>query len=252
MNRLLNVYLVLLLVLLGCNKEEFFKGKSAIDEDFETIKNVDDLLLNGNWEYYQQTEKQNFIEIDTLNAHSGTNCLKIFAVKGNISKSDIANNKMAFWEDDILQISAWFYLKGTESLNYVFIFDIEEDAMVGASPGIRVAIDDGGYLVIERKKYGQSTIRQPEDVKMPFPRNQWVELKIEIDLQQKEKGYIKVWQNNIQLINAENIQTLPKDRLYFTQGTKGMYQSIQIGVTATTSEQDVTMYVDDIDIKKLN
>ena len=252
MNKLLIVFLILSFVFVGCNKEEFFKGKESIDEDFEAINNVDELLFNENWEYYQQTELNNYIKIDSLNPHSGSNCLKVFAAKGTISKSDIANNKMAFWEDDIVQISAWFYIKGTDKLNYVFLFDIEEDAMIGASPGIRIAINEDGYLIIERKKYGQSTIRQAKDNEIIFPRNQWVELKMELDLQQKKKGFIKLWQDNHLLINAKDIQTLPKDKLYFIQGTKGMYQSVQIGVTATTSDHDVTMFIDDIEIKKLN
>ena len=178
--------------------------------------------------------------------------MKLFATKGTISKSDIANNKMSFWEDDIVSISAWFYLAGTDELNYVFLFDIEEDVMIGASPGIRIAMDEKGCLLIERNKYGQSTIQQPVNDRIPFPRNQWVELKIELDLQQKKTGYIKLWQDNVQLINAENVQTLPTDKLYYIQGTKGMYQSIQIGITATTSNYDVTLFIDDIEIKKLN
>ncbi len=252
MNKLLIVCLILLFSLFGCNKEKLFKGQNSIYEDFETVNNVDELLLNGNWEYYQQTEVKNYIKIDTLNPHSGSNCLKIFATKGTISKSDLANNKMAFWEGDIVQLSAWFYIEDTNELNYVFLFDIEEDAMIGASPGIRIAIDKEGYLLIERNKYGKPTINQPNESKIPFPRNQWVKLNVELNLQQKKKGYIKLWQDNTQLINAENIQTLPKDKLYFIQGTKGIYQSIQVGVTATTSDNDVTMFIDDIDIKVVN
>ncbi len=237
---------------MGCNKEKIFKGKNSIYENFESVNDIDELLDNGNWKYFQQTEINNYIKIDTLNPHLGSNCLKIFATKGSISKSDIANNKMAFWKGDIVQISVWFYIKDTENLNYVFLFDIEEDAMIGASPGIRIAIDPDNHLIIERKKYGQSTIHQSNNSKVQFPRNQWVELKIEINLQQKKNGYIKLWQNNIKLIDASNIQTLPKDNLFFTQGTKGMYQSIQVGVTATTSENDVTMFIDDINIKVIN
>lgn len=252
MSKLLKVYIILTFILLGCNKENFFKGKNSIYEDFEAVNDIDELLDNGNWKYFQQTEINNYIKIDTLNPHSGSNCLKIFATKGSISKSDIANNKMAFWKDDIVQISAWFYIMGTENLNYVFLLDIEEDAMIGASPGIRIAIDADNYLLIERKKYGQSTIHQSINNKISFPRNQWVELKVEINLQQKENGYIKLWQNNIQLVKANNIQTLPKDNLFLTQGTKGMYQSVQVGVTATTSENDVTMFIDDINIKVIN
>ncbi|NOZ48018.1 MAG: hypothetical protein GXO79_14760 [Chlorobi bacterium] len=252
MNKSLIIFLVAGFILFGWNKEEFFCGKNNLYEDFEGINKTDNLFLSGNWEYYQQTIASNFIEIDTNNAHSGNNCLKIFATKGTISKSDIANNKMAFWENDIVQISAWFYLQGTDDLNYVFLFDIEENAVIGASPGIRIAIDDNDCLLIERNKYGEPTIQQTNEKKISFPRNQWVELKIEIDLKQKDEGYIKLWQDDVLLINATNIETLPKDKLYFIQGTKGMYQSIQIGVTATTSDSDVIMFLDDIEIKVVN
>jgi len=252
MNKYLTTYLLIIVVLLGCNKEKLFDGKNYIFEDFESVNNVDDLFQNGNWEFYQQTETNSYIELNNQIPHSGTNCLKIFAAKGTISKSDIANNKMAFYENDIVQISAWFYLEDTNKLNYLFLFDIEEDVAIGAGPGIRIAIDDEGYLLIERNKYGETTLRQADDIRMKFPRNQWVELKFEINLQQKDEGYIKLWQNGSLLINVENTQTLPKDKLYFIQGTKGMYQSVQIGVTATTSDFDVTMYIDDIEIKKIN
>ena len=252
MNKYLTTFLLIIVVLSSCNKEKLFDGKNSIYENFESINDVDDLFQNENWEYYQQTEPNSYIELNNQNPHSGTNCLKIFAAKGIISKSDIANNKMAYWENDTVQMSAWFYIEDTNKLNYLFLFDIEEAVAIGAGPGIRVAIDDEGYLLIERNKYGEKTLRQADDRKIKFPRNQWVHLKLEIDLQQKDEGYIKLWQNDTLLINVENTQTLPKDKLYFIQGTKGMYQSVQIGVTATTSDFDVTMYIDDIEIKKIN
>ncbi len=254
MKKIFFVYFIFLLGFsaLSCSKKKFDTGRNSINEDFEGIKNVKELFLDGNWKYYQQTKVNNYIKIDTINPHSGHNCLKIYAVKGIISKSDIANNKMSFWKNDIVQISAWYYLKGNDKLNFVFLCDLEENATIGASPGIRIAIDKNGYLLVERKKYEEPTIEQTTKNKVLFPRNKWVKLKIEIYLQQNNTGYIKLWQNNDQIIDAQNVQTLPKDRLYFIQGTKGMYQSIQIGVTATSSDTDIIMYIDDIKIKLLN
>ncbi|MEZ5069898.1 MAG: heparin lyase I family protein [Bacteroidales bacterium] len=252
MKKYLAVCLLTIIAIFGCNKEKLLDGKNSIYEDFETVNNIDELLQNGNWEYYQQTEPSSYIGINNSNPHSGNNCLKIFATKGTVSKSDIVNNKMAFWENDIVQISAWFYIEDTNMINYLFLFDIEEIVSVGANPGIRVAIDDEGFLLIERNKYGETTLHQTEATRTQFPRNQWVELSMEIKLQQKEKGYIRLWQDGVLLINVENTQTLPTDKLYFIQGTKGMYQSVQIGVTATTSDSDVIMYIDDIEIMKIN
>jgi Polysaccharide lyase len=253
--KIANIGIILMsFALTACNKEKYFGGANSIFENFESIDSIDQLFADGsgNWKYYQKTESGSYIEIDTTNPHSGNKCLKIVAVQGEVSKSDIANNKMSFWEDDVVQITSWFYLQGTADLNYVFLFDIEESTAIGASPGTRFALDEEGYLLVERNKYGETTISQPSDTKVIFPRDKWVELKIEIGLNQKKKGHIIVWQDGVQIIEELDARTLPRDRLLFMQGTKAMYQSIQIGLTATTSNSDITLFLDDIDIKVVN
>ncbi len=237
-----------LLLILACHKQKFDTNKNSILEDFEEVSSLDELISSENWEYYQQTEDENYLAIDSVFSHSGNQCLKIFAVKGNISKSDLANNKMTFWENDVVQATVWYYLEGDDPSGFLFIFDIEENIPVGATPGIRLARDDEGFLFVDRTKIGRSSIKQENQSEIIFPRNQWVEVKLEIKLERKKTGYIKVWQDNILLLQAENTQTLPKDRLYFTQGTKGMYQSIQVGITASTAENDVSLYIDDISV----
>ncbi len=246
--------LILGLSLLGCNKHKYYEGPNSLFENFENLKDVNNLYSgdNSNWSYYQQTLSNNYIDLDTANPHTGKSCLKIFAAKGIISKSDLAKNKMAFWEKQTIQLSAWYYLKGTDSLNFVFLMDLEEDAEIGASPGIRIAIDNNGYLLLERKKYGQTTIEQPTKTRIRFPRNQWVHINMEVKLEQSKNGYIKLWQDSTKIIDAQNILTLPKDKLYFIQGTKGMYQSVQIGVTASSSDKDIIMYIDDIAVQVIN
>ena len=239
--------LFLLLILSSCNKTKYFSGSNSITEDFENIDSISDLFKNDKWSYYQQTENGSYITVDTTIKHSGQQAMKFFASKGTISKSDLANNKMSFWKDETVEISAWYYLADSNQLDYVFLFDIEERTSIGANPGIRMAIDENGYLIFERNKYGESTIHQTNKVK--FPKNEWVEIKIEISLSQNNDGYIKLWQNSVLLIDKVNIQTLPKDKLYIIQGTKGMYQSLQFGITATTSVTDLTLYMDDIEVK---
>lgn len=85
-----------------------------------------------------------------------------------------------------------------------------------------------------------------------MPRNQWVNITMEVKLSQKKNGYVKIWQDNQLIIEGYDRKTLPKDFLYSQQGTKGMYQSIEFGVTANSSSTDVIMYMDDIEVKKVN
>ena len=84
-----------------------------------------------------------------------------------------------------------------------------------------------------------------------FPRNQWVELKWEVKLSQKNEGAVKLWQNGQLIIDSKNNTTLPKDILYSLQGTKGMYTSVEIGITANSKNNDLTIWMDDIKFEKV-
>lgn len=244
------------LILVACSKEKHFSGPNYFAEDFEGITSLDSMFEDGgNWSYQQITEDENYFELDTGIVHSGTTSMKFYAVKSSdgASKSAIANQELAFKEGDIIQFSGWFYIVGTADLNYIFLFDIEENTAIGAGPGMRIALEDPeGYLVVERNKYLENTLRQDPDNRIAFPRDQWVELKFESDLQRKDKGYVKVWQDGQLLIEEHDIQTMPKDKLFFIQGTKGIYNSIQIGITANSQANEAVVYVDDILIEKIN
>lgn len=65
----------------------------------------------------------------------------------------------------------------------------------------------------------------------------------------KKEGTVKVWQDDILILEQYNWQTLPVDILYIIQGTKGMYSQIEFGVTANSSDNPTTVYVDDIDVR---
>ena len=106
--------------------------------------------------------------------------------------------------------------------------------------------------MVERNKYMESSLYQPEDTKIPFPRDQWAELQVEVLLSRTDDGYINVLQDGALLIGETNIQTLPRDILYFIQGTKGIYNSVQVGITANTSDSTTTLYIDDIVLEILN
>ena len=79
-----------------------------------------------------------------------------------------------------------------------------------------------------------------------------MKVRLETLLSKKEKGYIKVWQDDVLLIEQDNWQTLPKDILYFLQGTKGMYNSIEFGITAGSVDNPMVVYVDDIKVQLVN
>lgn len=248
------IYTLVLVLLIGCRKEKYFDGPEYYHDDFENYGSLSDLLLPDNvlWSFTQLTKEQNTITVDTARSHTGNKSLKFTAGKsadGIVSKCSISKQKMAFWEGETVRLSGWYYIDGTNSLEWLFLMDLEEQASIGAGPGMRLALVDN-QLRIEHKFNEKDVIQNNEGV--DFPRNQWVEIVWEVKLSRKHKGTVKLWQNGQLLINTQNNRTLPKDFLYFQQGTKGMYSSCEIGITANSKNSDLTLWVDDVKFEKVN
>lgn len=247
--------LALLISFSACNKKKFFDGPDFWQDGFENYSSTSDMLLDNDerWSFTQITKSENSITVDSTFRHNGNKSLKFFAAKstdGALSKCSIAKQNMAFWDGETMRVSGWYYLVGAESHQWLFLFDLEEQTAVGAGPGLRLALVDN-HLCVEHK-FNEKDIFQTVGSEVDFPRDQWVELTWEVKLSQKNKGSVKVWQNQQLIIDSDKERTLPKDLLYFQQGTKGMYSSIEIGITANSYDSDLTLYVDDVKFEKAN
>lgn len=254
MKRLTTLGLAFVL-LCACDKETFFAGPNQYQDGFEDYASLIDLLPQNEllWSFNQLTRAGNSISVDSTKAHEGRKSLKFVAGKsadGVVSKASVAKQNMAFWEGETMRMSAWYFIEGRDSLNWLFLMDVEEQTPIGAGPGMRLALVEN-QLRVEYKFFEKDILQIPEQM-TEMPRNQWVELVWEIKLSRKNKGTIKLWQNGKLIIDAQNKTTLPKDILYFQQGTKGMYSSFEIGITANSAENDLQLWVDDVRIEKLN
>jgi len=240
--------------LLSCNKKKLFDGPNFYEDNFESYSVIDDLLLPNDelWSFTQITKSENAISVDSDHAHSGVKSLKFYAAKSDneVSKCSVAKQKMAFWEGETLRMSGWFYLEGTQSLDWLFLMDLEEQTAIGAGPGMRLALVNN-ELRVEYKFY-EKDIVQSSGQEIDFPRDQWVEVVWEVKLSRKKKGSVRLWQNGELLIESNGNRTLPKDLLYSQQGTKGMYSSCEIGITANSKDNPVTMWVDDVKFEKVD
>lgn len=241
---------------ISCKKEKWFDGPNFMQEDFEAYTHVDSMFtpLDEHWSFNQNTVEGNYIALDTNIVHGGNQSLKFFAYQSpaeNVSKCSIVKQHMAFYDGDIVRISAWYYIEGSAPADWLFLFDFEEQAAIGAGPGIRIANTEQTGLTLEHKYYAPD-IYQEESTHISLPREQWVNIVMEVQLSQKKKGYIRIWQDNVLIISGDNQQTLPKEGLYFQQGTKGMYQAVEFGITANTKDRDLVLYMDDILVEKTN
>lgn len=249
------IILVSLLILISCNKEKKFDGPDQYADGFETYTTLADLLPEGNddfWSFTQLTIPGNTITVDPSFSHSGSQSLRFNGLGTSndvLSKCSISKQNMAFWEKETVRVSGWYYLQGTAPLDWLFLMDLEEQAAIGAGPGMRLVLVDNKIRV--EHKFLQDDIVQETATEIEFPRNQWVELVWEVKLSRKKKGSLKVWQNGVLIISSTDRKTLPKDLLYSQQGTLGRYSSIEIGITANATNESVVMWVDDFSIRKL-
>ncbi|MGB1102832.1 MAG: heparin lyase I family protein [Crocinitomicaceae bacterium] len=246
------MYFILLIPLIACNKEELFDGPDTYFDDFEAYSEKEDLQDGDNelWSFFQLTRDENQITIDTTIVHSGNKAVRFECQpgeEGDASKCSINKQFMAFWEGETVHVDFWLYQEGNESAQWLFLFDLEEKVPVGAGPGIRIAIVDDQITV--EHKFPNPNIHQADETAIPFPRDQWVHLSFETKLSRKKKGYIKVWQDDVMIIEQNDWQTLPKDILYFQQGTKGGYSQIEFGITANSQDARHVMYVDDVNVE---
>jgi hypothetical protein len=247
--------LIGVLIFTNCKKEVYFDGSDFYTDNFESYSNLIDLFKGDDslWSFAQQTVEENNIAIDSSNVHSGKKSMRFFAKRTNnegASKSSIVKQKMAFWEGESVRMTAWYFIDGTSPLQWLFLMDLEEQTAIGAGPGMRLALVDNKLRI--EYKFNEKDIIQQVGQELDFPRNQWTQVIWEVKLSQKNEGAVKLWQNGQLIIDSQNKRTLPKDVLYFQQGTKGMYSSCEIGITANSKDNDLTMWVDDVKFEKIN
>lgn len=245
------LYLMSFTVIFVACKKKQFDGPNSYNDDFEAYQNIDEIIdgENEKWSFFQNTVDGNSVTIDSLITHSGNKSVKCIAAAKNgsdvTSKASINKQFMAFWENETVTIDFWTYISGTNNLDWLFIFDLEEKVPIGAGPGMRLAIVDNQLLV--EHKFPNPNIEQSGDG-INFPRNEWVHIRMETKLSRKKKGSVKVWQNGSLILEANNWQTLPKDILFVQQGTKGMYNQIEFGATANADDDVNTVYIDDVNV----
>lgn len=245
--------LISVLLFVSCNKEKYFDGIDAYSDDFEHYTHVDSLIDGEslNWGFFQLTRDENYMILDTTFSHSGNQCIQFNATPSNkelgASKCSINKQKFAFWEGEVVSLSVWYYLEGTQKADWLFLMDLEENTAVGAGPGMRLALVDNRLRV--EHKYLNPDIIQEKGNEIDFPRNQWVNVKFEALLSQKEKGWVKVYQDDQLILEQYDWQTQPTDILYSVQGTKGIYSNIEFGITANTHDNPTKLYVDDVEVK---
>jgi len=236
---------VTVLLLLGCVPPGF----DAWSDDFEAYGDDREVLAGvgeDGWSEQRTVEANGW----TLDDDGEDQSVRFWAepTVDITSKSSLFVNDMHLEEGSTISFAASFWL--TASSGRPFLLDLEEDAIISTGPGMRLWIDDDQALMLERKKALEKDVYQDGD-KVRFPREQWVRLRLETRLSQRRDGWIDVYQDDELILSVDDVRTLPKDRLYMIQGTRGAYTNIEVGITAAGVGGPVELWLDDVAVETL-
>mgnify|MGYP000645617454 CR=1 FL=1 len=218
-------------------------------DNFESYSQVDGSFYSTEGWSGANLSNGNLISIDTIIRHSGNASLKCIAAPTSsvVSKASVLKNNLGFTNRSLIYFSAWYYIDSTP-LENLFIADFEDQAYISSGPGFRLMLIGNGELAIERKKMNKSTLQQTVSTHKMFPTGQWVHVEMEVLLSKRNNGYFKIWQDGDLILEHYKEASLPKDFIYVTQGTKGIMHQLEVGISANSSSDTATLYLDDLEI----
>jgi hypothetical protein len=226
-------------------------------DGFEDASTVRDLFKRdgSRWTNLQKTPSGNALALTTHPSHSAT-ALHLYAIPSTseVSKADIERALPDLVAGDRLSISAWIYAKRGQSLDNVFIFDLEcHSCWPDTSPGIRVHLKGyDGTPVVERGKIGLASLRNEDVIRAAhFPREQWVHVEWHTTLSADELGQTSIKFDGRTVFSARGA-TFPDRAILARSGIalrKLAYERVQIGITANSSPNPVDLVVDTVEVR---
>lgn len=181
----------------------------------------------------------NRVETTLDQVHSGKSALKTYTPKDSrdLQKAALLRELFFFPPGSDCWFSAWFYIPGSESIENLFIFDLEATGYHGVGRRLMFTGASGRYLMLEGKRSTGPQYSQTESP-VPFPRNQWVHVKLHLHLSPDQNGQVELWQDGTLILN--------KSGRNMVENT--FYDRVEVGQTANSAHREITVYVDDVQI----
>ena len=180
----------------------------------------------------------NKIEISSERAHSGSFSLKTYTTQNpsSLERVSLQREALFFPPGSDFWYSAWYYISGAQDIENLFIFDVGSIQLYRQERRLLFGGRDGNnYLILEGK-----ALTGPDYYQLspptPFPRDQWVHVKVHLKLSSGADGVSEVWQDGKKIIDEKG-QNMPR-------GT--FYDVVEIGQTANTTHKKLTLFIDDI------
>jgi len=181
----------------------------------------------------------NRVETSIEQVHKGNYALKTFTPKDSrdLQKAALLRELFFFPPGSDCWFSAWFYIPGTESIENLFIFDLEATSFHGIGRRLMFTGTNGRYLMLEGKRLTGPQYSQTKSP-VPFPRNQWVHVKLHLRLSADANGRVELWQDGALIL----------DKRGQNMASNTFYDRIEVGQTANSTHKELVVYVDDVQI----
>jgi hypothetical protein len=222
-------------------KEKIFNCVTSMFDDFENGLQISE----SKWhKQINQTsrgnegDKENYLEITTEQAHSGTYSLKTFTATdpGDLQKSALARELLFFPAGSDFWYSAWYYIPGDNTQN-LFLFELESTRYHYVGRRLSLTGENGNILYIQAKKDTGEDFYQSGTPTL-FPKNTWVHIILHFYLSPDNDGLAELWQDDKKIIEGRG-PNIPAGQFY---------DWISVGQTANNSHYAQTIYVDDVSV----
>ena len=252
--------LALSLLIAGCDGGDTPPGEpidGVFEDDFEGVTQIDALVSGDRWTGTQRQPDANRVEISTVRSRSGNQSVRFVAQaydSETASKADLMLKRLDLREGDRVWVEFWVWMADSGDTRNVFVWDLEApetctdetacpaagQGTICSSPGRRLYLSgaEGQTFTSDLGKWCRGeTVRAASAT---FATEQWVRIRIAMQLASSEAGTLQVWQNENQVLDATGI-TLPR--------ADAVYSQMQVGITANGSESvGNELFLDDVSI----
>lgn len=214
------------------------------------------------WTNHQMTVAENSLTIAAGEGRDGSNALRAHAAGADAttSKASIVHGGMDLQAGETVVVSASFHVEQGADLTDVFLLDLEgreiwadDNAHPNQSPGIRLQIADAeGHLQVERGKIGlrDEAFVSVDDAPV-VPTGEWFTIDWVVHLSTGADGWSEVYLDGELAVRGDGA-VLPDPDVFADLGvelTGSRYDYVETGVTANASDADVTLLVDDVQVR---
>jgi hypothetical protein len=161
-----------------------------------------------------------------------------------VSSSALNSNENLFLREEmVFSVDCRIMIPSYSSSNNLEIMRLEANDSADDPSGVSFFLDEDGALSLNRSAMGLSNIHQEIGTKTAFPTNQWVNVHIDYLADARSRGYVKIWQDEVLVLEALSTETMPKAKLHLSEKGKNYFSKLSFGILSNGSGLPTTLFL---------